>query len=556
MDLAQAQRLLDAMAGQQVPLPFDAAALQRWAAKNPEQLQALLDRRRRVVAYDGTRTLAQAFRDARTERQRQRILADPERARRRLGLQRYASPERVCLLGASPQQARGCRVQGGKPAVPLKRLAEYDRILVGFSGGKDSIATVLDLYERLVDEGIDPRQVLELWHHNVDGGPDDPAVFDWACTEAYCRAVADHLGLPLLVQYRKGGIYGEMKRDDACTQAVVFQRLDGSWVDLERPCTDRRRSTRRRYPQVGADLGTRWCTAYAKVMVAESAITNDARFDRGTFMLCTGERREESNNRARYAVSEPDRPNTANRSEWSRVYVLRGFPPVQVAGALSPHLVVLAELTAAYLERTTGVRFPGAVVFPRSTAWAEAVQDLTGKSGRPGPSDAEWALVDRWEWTQLKRGRDPRTVTPGRKRTNRYFDRWRPVIDWTEHQVWTLMRRWGLVAHPCYHLGYSRASCQTCIFLHDNDWSSLQVLDPGRFELHVEIERWTGFTMARDHDLSTRARRGVAFVDLDDPAVALWRDRALSEHVGWSVVVEPEAWTLPAGAFRESGGPE
>jgi len=40
----------------------------------------------------------------------------------------------------------------------------YDKILVAFSGGKDSIACVL----HLLDLGI-PRSSIELHHHLVDG---------------------------------------------------------------------------------------------------------------------------------------------------------------------------------------------------------------------------------------------------------------------------------------------------------------------------------------------------------------------------------------------------
>lgn len=61
---------------------------------------------------------------------------------------------------------------------------------VGFSGGKDSIACVLHLLEL----GI-PKDRIELWHHKID--PPDKPFMDWPCTEAYCRAVAGALDIPL-----------------------------------------------------------------------------------------------------------------------------------------------------------------------------------------------------------------------------------------------------------------------------------------------------------------------------------------------------------------------
>ena len=47
----------------------------------------------------------------------------------------------------------------------LLPLEEYDKIIVLFSGGKDSLACVLHLLELGV-----PREKIELWHHDIDGG--------------------------------------------------------------------------------------------------------------------------------------------------------------------------------------------------------------------------------------------------------------------------------------------------------------------------------------------------------------------------------------------------
>lgn len=74
-------------------------------------------------------------------------------------------------------------------------LEDYDKIIVLFSGGKDSLACVLDLLERGV-----PREKMELWHHDIDGGHPTRKM-DWPVTQNYVRAVAEYLGITLRVSY-------------------------------------------------------------------------------------------------------------------------------------------------------------------------------------------------------------------------------------------------------------------------------------------------------------------------------------------------------------------
>jgi 3'-phosphoadenosine 5'-phosphosulfate sulfotransferase (PAPS reductase)/FAD synthetase len=181
----------------------------------------------------------------------------------------------------------------------------YDRIVVAFSGGKDSLACVL----RLLDLGA-PADRIELWHHDVDGGPDADRFMDWPCTADYCRKVAAALGLPLLFNWRAGGFQGEMLRNDAPTGAVVVNHPDGtrSYVGGKGP-----KNTRMKFPQVAADLSVRWCSAYLKIDVAASVMCNSARFDEGRFLFVTGERREESAARSRYREAEPGRASNKRR---------------------------------------------------------------------------------------------------------------------------------------------------------------------------------------------------------------------------------------------------
>ena len=79
------------------------------------------------------------------------------------------------------------------PAQVVPKFEDYEKILVAFSGGKDSIACLLTL----IEHGV-PRGKIELHHHLVDGRENTKGavtnLFDWPCTEDYCRKFASNFG--------------------------------------------------------------------------------------------------------------------------------------------------------------------------------------------------------------------------------------------------------------------------------------------------------------------------------------------------------------------------
>lgn len=182
-------------------------------------------------------------------------------------------------------------------------MENYDKYLVAFSGGKDSTALVL----HLLDLGI-PKDKIELWHHDIDGG--EQTFMDWEITHNYCQKFADAFGIPIYFSYKAGGFKREMLRDKQLTAPIHFQNENFEWQQTGG--TSGKPNTRLKFPQVSADLSTRWCSAYLKIDVMSAAIRNMDRFKGIRTVVLSGERGEESSARSKYATLEPDRADLRN----------------------------------------------------------------------------------------------------------------------------------------------------------------------------------------------------------------------------------------------------
>ena len=320
------------------------------------------------------------------------------------------------------------------PAIEIDPHA-YDHVVVAFSGGKDSVACVL----HLIENGIAP----ELWHHDVDGGPDGDNLFDWPVTRSYVEAFANHVGLKLYHSWREGGIEGEMTKQDDRTKRVVFETPDGRG---SAGGTRGAIATRRKFPAQSADLRVRWCSSVVKIDPFSAAMAGQDRFKNKKTLVVTGERRQESSARSRYLEAEPHR------------------------------------------------------------------------SHAPGP------------------------------RARRHVDHWRPVIDWSEQQVWDIMKRHGIVPHPCYRLGFGRASCMTCIFSSARQAATVRAIAPDNF---AKIRFY-------EDDFNHTIRADMNWSELADSAPPFPIDTAAAKIAMSTTYDEPiftEDWQLPAGAFGEACGP-
>lgn len=323
-------------------------------------------------------------------------------------------------------------------------VTSYDTIVVCVSGGKDSLACLLRLFELGAD-----RSKMECWHHDVDAREEGfPQFMDWPFVTDFNRVIGASFGVPVYFSWLRGGFLGEMLKQDAIGQPHVIETPEGRVV-CERDEKRATPSTRMRFPQVTASLQTRWCSSALKIDVGRRALTRQSRFEGQRVLFVTGERRQES----------------AARSGYNQ---------------LEPH------------------------------------------------------ACDR------RKGRKARHV-----------DHWRPILHWGEEEVWDILRRHRVIAPPPYRIGWSRSSCQTCIFSSPRIWATLARYFPERAATIEQYERYFGTTISRSGqtvlEIAARARP-LEIMDME----AL--DQATREDYTLPFFVAPgEAWKLPAGAFQKEG---
>lgn len=229
------------------------------------------------------------------------------------------------------------RVSGRKDTEYMKKiyleellpLEMYDLVIVLISGGKDSIAC----YYKLLELGV-PKSKIEFWHHDIDGGHPSRTM-DWRCTANYIRSFAEAEQIPLRVSWRKNGFFGELYRIGTseliewvdpetgeiyqCPPSKKYmecQKLKAAAIsEMENKLAEF--GYRMKFPMKSGDLSRRWCSAYLKIMVADTVLRNmnsvaanltKTRKDI-KLLIVSGERRGESVGRSKYNEIEIHRTN-------------------------------------------------------------------------------------------------------------------------------------------------------------------------------------------------------------------------------------------------------
>lgn len=370
------------------------------------------------------------------------------------------------------------RVSGRKDTEYMKKmyleellpLEMYDLVIVLISGGKDSIAC----YYKLLELGV-PKSKIEFWHHDVDGGHPSRTM-DWRCTANYIRSFAEAEQIPLRVSWRKNGFFGELYRIGAseliewvdpetgeiyqCPPSKKYmecQKLKVAAIsEMENKLAEF--GYRMKFPMKSGDLSRRWCSAYLKIMVADTVLRNmnsvAANLTKTRknikLLIVSGERRGESVGRSKYNEIEIHRTN-----------------------AVSKHY---------------------------------------------------------------------RTV-----------HQWRPVIDYSERDIWEVRKRHKVNPHPCYRAGWNRCSCAMCIFSTPRLFAGIRELYPKEYALLCQDEKVLGFTLDNHCDLETYIGSADSCVYHGDKEAI--QSLLTGEFPVESVYVNGK-WKYPAGAFHgAAGGP-
>lgn len=370
------------------------------------------------------------------------------------------------------------RVSGRKDTEYMKKiyleellpLEMYDLIIVLISGGKDSIAC----YYKLMELGV-PKAKIEFWHHDIDGGHPSRTM-DWRCTANYIRSFAEAEQISLRVSWRKNGFFGELYRIGAseliewvapetgeiyqCPPSKKYmecQKLKVSAIsEMENKLAEF--GYRMKFPMKSGDLSRRWCSAYLKIMVADTVLRNmnsvvanltKTRKDK-KLLIVSGERRGESVGRSKYNEIEIHRTN-----------------------AVSKH--------------------------------------------------------------------------------HRTVHQWRPVIDYSERDIWEVLKRHKVNPHPCYRAGWNRCSCAMCIFSTPRLFAGIRELYPKEYALLCQDEKILGFTLDNHCDLETYIGSADSCVYHGDKEAI--QSLLTGEFPVESVYVKGK-WKYPAGAFHgAAGGP-
>lgn len=184
----------------------------------------------------------------------------------------------------------------------------------------------------------------------------------------------------------------------------------------------------------------------------------------------------------------------------------------------------------------------------RLGAWKPQTGRQTGKKEKKilivsGERRGESASRSKYNEMEIHR-------TNAEKRFHRTVHQWRAVIDYSEKDVWEVLKRHQVTPHPCYRVGWNRCSCAMCIFSTPSLFAGIKELYPREYEAIKQDERILGFTLDNKKCLDDFVGKAKSCVVREDAAALR------SIQTGEFSVREmyTKNWDYPVGAFHGAAG--
>ena len=136
---------------------------------------------------------------------------------------------------------------------------------------------------------------------------------------------------------------------------------------------------------------------------------------------------------------------------------------------------------------------------------------------------------------------------------SRHIDHWRPVINWKTQEIWEIIERHKIVAHPAYHLGFGRTSCRGCIFISDKDWRTNLDMGDDFVANIASYEDKFGITIARPSSKGAQNVLERAMQVKEKTLDPSWVEKANSSWHPTEPIIT-DLWKMPAGAFASLSG--
>ena len=149
------------------------------------------------------------------------------------------------------------------------------------------------------------------------------------------------------------------------------------------------------------------------------------------------------------------------------------------------------------------------------------VQDARD-AGHTGPVRILNCLGIRAQESPARAKKEPfgRDAATNGKRT---VDRWLPIFEWTEEQVWDTIRASGVPYHPAYDAGMPRLSCVFCVLAGERELVLAARLNPALADTYAAVEQRIGHTFQNGRSMADLIAKAA------DPDYSTDRPRPASE---------------------------